>query len=270
MFILILARLRNQFKNTEGKVITALPRSLLEEGRRRRADSTHQDGTSFPAQPCAGVQQRQGSSPPSLVTPKHFLKRSQIYSLDPCGFPQSPCPKTRMHVSKERGKTTCRLWVTTHRSRVEFSCSLSLSMTGWIPSMRNSYLRCSLKSRLSCQGQLLGQHSKVHFLKNLTNKPRTHQKTTLTKTPGAHHACSLAQDRVDEGHDRCLEAHFIPIPPRALVQVIDQRLSNPQGKLRAQVLHELPEDTRVNKFSQCSQSPCSNSLVMLSRPAAAA
>lgn len=98
MFILILARSRNQFKNTEGKVITALPRSLLEEGRRRRADSTHQDGTSFPAQPCAGVQQRQGSSPPSLVTPKHFLKRSQIYSLDPCGLDYSLDPKA--HVPK--------------------------------------------------------------------------------------------------------------------------------------------------------------------------
>lgn len=171
MFILILASSRNQFKNTEGKVITALPRSLLEQERRRRADSTHQDGTSFPAQPYAGVPQSQGSSPPSLVTPKHFLKRSQIYSLDPCGCPQSPCPKTRMHVCKERGKTTCRLRVTTHRSRVEFSCSLSLSMTGWIPSMRNSYLRCSLKSRLSCQGQLLGQHSKVHFLKTLLTSP---------------------------------------------------------------------------------------------------
>lgn len=175
-----------------------------------------------------------------------------------------------MHLCKERGKTTCRLRVTTHRSRVEFSCSLSLSMTGWIPSMRNSYLRCSLKSRLSCQGQLLGQYSKVHVLQNLPDKPRTHQKTTLTKRPGAHHACSLAQDRVDEGHDRCLEAHFIPIPPRALVQVIDQRLSNPQGKLRAQMLHELSEDTGVNNFSQCSQRSCSNSLVMLSRPTGAA
>lgn len=164
---------------------------------------------------------------PILVTPKHFLKRSQIYSLDPRGFPQMPCPITRKRAHNKRGKITIRLRVTTHRSRVEFSCSLSLSMTGWIPSMRNSYLRCSLKSRLSCQGQL-GQHSKVHFLKNLTEKPRTHQKTTLSKRPRAHHACSLAQDRVDEGHDRCLEAHFIPIPPRALVQVIDQRLLNPQ------------------------------------------
>ena len=171
-------------------------------------------------------------SPSSLVTAKNFLKRGESR---PTCFPQRPSPETRKQGHKARAKITSGLGVTTHRSRVEFSCSLSLSMTGWIPSMRNSYLRWSLKSRLSCKGQLWGQHSKVHILRKLIEikPPQTHQNTSLSKSPSAHHACPLAQDCIDEGHDGCLEAHFIPIPPRALVQVIDQRLPNTQRQLNA-------------------------------------
>lgn len=36
-----------------------------------------------------------------------------------------------------------------HLSRVAFSCSRSLSMTGWMPNIRNSYLRWRRNSRLS-------------------------------------------------------------------------------------------------------------------------
>lgn len=89
---------------------------------------------------------------PSLVTAS-FLKRGE--SRLTC-FPQRPSPETRKQGRKARAKPTSGLGVTTHRSRVEFSCSLSLSMTGWIPSMRNSYLRCSLKSKLSCKGTVVG------------------------------------------------------------------------------------------------------------------
>lgn len=102
-----------------------------------------------------------------------------------------------------------------------------------MPSMRNSYLRWSLKSRLSCKGQLWAQH-KTHILRKFTEirAPQTHPKASLSQSPGAHHASPLTQDGVDEGHDGCLEAHFISVPARALVQVVDQRLPNTRCQLR--------------------------------------
>lgn len=147
---------------------------------------------------------------------------------EPCAFPKGQNQK-----QGHQTKITSGLGVTTHRSRVEFSCCLSLSMTGWMPSMRNSYLRWSLKSRLSCKGQLWAQH-KMHILRKFTEirAPQTHPKASLSQSPGAHHASPLTQDGVDEGHDGCLEAHFISVPARALVQVVDQRLPNTRCQLR--------------------------------------
>lgn len=145
MFAFTLASLKNQFRKTEGKVITAFPRSLLEEKRRRMTDSIPPGWHILPSS-TLWEYSRDGVFPTlNLVTPKHFLKRSQIHVVFPKGQVQKP---EIMHVRKNNSG----LCAPTHRSRVEFSCSLSLSMTGWIPSMRNSYLRWSLKSRLSCEG----------------------------------------------------------------------------------------------------------------------
>lgn len=109
-----------------------------------------------------------------LATAKGFLKTGESRLTH---LPQKPSPETRKQGHTIRAKKiTSGLGATTHRSRVEFSCSLSLSMTGWIPSMRNSYLRWSLKSRLSCKGRFRGQPSKVHILRELTETkaPQTH------------------------------------------------------------------------------------------------
>lgn len=95
-------------------------------------------------------------------------------ALEPCDFPKGQDLKEG-HQTKPPGV----LGVTTHRSRVEFSCCLSLSMTGWMPSMRNSYLRWSLKSRLSCKGQGWAQHSKVLRKFPEIKAPQAHPRAPL-------------------------------------------------------------------------------------------
>lgn len=40
-------------------------------------------------------------------------------------------------------------------------------------------------------------------------------------TEGPYHACPLAQHCIDERHDGCLQTHFIAIPSRAFIQVIN-------------------------------------------------
>lgn len=100
--------------------------AFWDEKRRRRAGSIPQapDGTSFPAQRYIRVQQNHTRVFPSLSgDSKQFLQEGRVQT-------HMLSPKANSINQKARAKTTSGLGVTAHRSRVEFSCSLSLSMTG--------------------------------------------------------------------------------------------------------------------------------------------
>lgn len=63
-----------------------------------------------------------------------------------CNMLGSVTDQRRIYLLKIQPRTTAK----THRSNVAFSWDRSLSITGWMPSIRNSYRRWTRNSRLVC------------------------------------------------------------------------------------------------------------------------